>query len=153
MERKQQKHDERLEEYSRALTEFFDRLNSWEQSVVSDTGVSLAQMHLIEVIGNRGRMRMKELAQLLGVTTGTLTVMVHRLAERDYLIRLKDEQDRRSYFVDLSEKGKAEYHHHHHMHFHLVEGIVHTLGERESEQFFAHLKKLQDALIIGVLNE
>ncbi|MDZ7794694.1 MAG: MarR family transcriptional regulator [Spirochaetia bacterium] len=62
-------------------------MNSWEQSVVSDSSVSLAQMHLLEVIGNRGEMRMKELAGILGVTTGTLTVMVHRLEEKGYIFR------------------------------------------------------------------
>jgi DNA-binding MarR family transcriptional regulator len=135
-----------LEEYSRTLTEFFERMNSWEQSVVSETGVSLAQMHLIEVIGNRGEMRMKELAGILGVTTGTLTVMVHRLVEKGHIFRSKDEQDRRSYFVGLTDRGKEEYRHHHHMHFHLIEGIVDSLGEDEAETFFSDLKKLREII-------
>src|SRR6056297_4314818 len=116
--------DDLYEQYSRTLTEFFERMNSWEQSIVSDTGVSLAQMHLIEVIGNRGQMRMKDLSEILGVTTGTLTVMAHRLEEKGFIYRSKDEQDKRSYFIGLSDKGKQEYRHHHHMHFHLIEEIV-----------------------------
>lgn len=135
-----------LEDYSRTLTEFFERMNSWEQSVVSETGVSLAQMHLIEVIGNRGEMRMKELAGILGVTTGTLTVMVHRLVEKGYIFRSKDERDKRSYFVGLTGRGKEEYRHHHHMHFHLIEGIVDSLGEDEAETFFSDLKKLREII-------
>ena len=138
--------DELYEEYSRTLTEFFERMNSWEQSVVSETGVSLAQMHLIEVIGNRGEMRMKELAEILGVTTGTLTVMVHRLEEKGYIFRSKDAQDKRSYFIGLSDGGKEEYRNHHHMHFHLIEGIVDELGKKEADAFFSRLKKLQDII-------
>lgn len=134
------------EEYSKTLTEFFERMNSWEQSVVSDTGVSLAQMHLIEVIGNSGAMRMKELAEILGVTTGTLTVMVHRLEEKGYIYRSKDTQDKRSYFIGLSDKGAEEYRKHHHMHFHLIEEVVDTLGPEESDAFFSRLKTLSDIL-------
>ena len=138
--------DELYEEYSRTLTEFFERMNSWEQSVVSETSVSLAQMHLIEVIGNRGQMRMKELAEILGVTTGTLTVMAHRLEEKGFIYRSKDKQDKRSYFIGLSDKGKQEYRHHHHMHFHLIEEIVDALGKKEAKEFFTHLKKLRDSI-------
>ncbi len=138
------KYSETYEDYSRILTEFFDRMNSWEQGVVSETGVSLAQMHLLEVIGNSGEMRMKQLAGSLGVTTGTLTVMAHRLEEKGYVFRSKDEQDRRSFFIGLTERGEEEYRSHHHMHFHLIEDIVNALGEDEAGAFFSTLKKLQN---------
>ena len=146
MEKSTTQTDELYEEYSRTLTEFFERMNSWEQSVVSETGVSLPQMHLIEVIGNRGQMRMKDLSEILGVTTGTLTVMAHRLEEKGFIYRSKDEQDKRSYFIGLSDKGKQEYRHHHHMHFHLIEEIVDALGKKEAKEFFTHLKKLRDSI-------
>ncbi|MCF7929464.1 MAG: MarR family winged helix-turn-helix transcriptional regulator [Spirochaetales bacterium] len=146
MNKEDQKDSDLFEGYSRILTEFFERMNSWEQSVVSGTGVSLAQMHLIEVIGNRGELRMKELAGILGVTTGTLTVMAHRLEEKGYVSRSKDEQDKRSYFIRLTEQGVQEYRNHHHMHFHLIEGIVDALGEEEAEIFFSNLKKLQGSI-------
>ena len=146
MERISTQTDQLYEEYSRTLTEFFERMNSWEQSVVSETGVSLPQMHLIEVIGNRGQMRMKDLSEILGVTTGTLTVMAHRLEEKGFIYRSKDEQDKRSYFIGLSDKGKQEYRHHHHMHFHLIEEIVDALGKKEAKEFFTHLKKLRDSI-------
>lgn len=134
---------ELFEHYSRTITEFYDSLNSWEQSVVSGTGVSPAQMHLLEVIGTCGEMRMKELAGSLGVTTGTLTVMAHRLEEKGYVFRSKNDQDRRSFFIRLTGRGEEEYRRHHHMHFHLIEDIVDALGEDEAGAFFATLKKLQ----------
>ncbi|MGS0724170.1 MarR family winged helix-turn-helix transcriptional regulator, partial [Shewanella sp. 30m-9] len=39
------------------IIEFYDKLSSWEQSVVKDTGYSLAQVHTIEVLGSHGSMR------------------------------------------------------------------------------------------------
>ncbi|NBC25227.1 MAG: MarR family transcriptional regulator, partial [Bacteroidetes bacterium] len=68
--------EETQQHYSRILTEFFDRMSSWEQGLVEGSGISLSQMHVLETLGNHRKLRMKELAEKLGVTTGTLTVMV-----------------------------------------------------------------------------
>lgn len=134
------------EKYSNILVEFFERMSSWENGVVSDRDISLPQMHLLEVVGNHERLRMKELSNKLGVTTGTLTVMVHRLVTKGYLAREKDPEDRRSYFVKLTKSGKSEYDNHHHLHGHLIEEIVNTLGESEAESFFNNLNKLQELM-------
>ncbi len=84
------------EMYSNILVEFFERMTSWENGIVEGREISLAQMHLLEVVGNHGSLRMKELSERLGVTTGTLTVMVHRLVSKGYLAREKDPEDGRS---------------------------------------------------------
>lgn len=58
-----------LEHLSQLITEFYDKMSSWEQSVVKETGYSLAQVHTIEVLGVHGALRMKELSEKLGITT------------------------------------------------------------------------------------
>lgn len=131
-----------LEQYSKTLTEFFERMSSWEHSVVQNSEVSLPQMHLIEVVGNRGTLRMKELSEILGVTTGTVTVMVYRLEEKGYVTRERDAEDRRSFFITLTNKGAEEYGKHHKMHHHLIEEIVELLGDKEAEVFFAKIKEV-----------
>lgn len=134
------------EQYSHILVEFYERMSSWENGVVSDRDISLAQMHLIEVVGNNGSIRMKELARTLGVTTGTLTVMVHRLETKGYVIKQKDDDDKRSSFLALTPKGLEEYENHHHMHRQLIDEIVHVIGDDKSELFFKQLKKIQDVM-------
>lgn len=131
------------EEYSNILVEFFERMSSWENGVIADREISLAQMHLLEVVGNNGRLRMKELSEKLGVTTGTLTVMVHRLVSKGYLIKEKNEDDKRSYYVKLTKSGEEEYDNHHFLHGHLIEEIINTLGEDTAESFFQNLNKIQ----------
>lgn len=137
---------EDYEDYSKTLTEFFERMSSWEQGVVSSSEISLPQMHVLEVIGNHGQLRMKELADLLGVTTGTLTVMADRLEERGYINRSRDSRDRRSYFIALTDKGREEYRKHHRMHLHLVEEIVDLLGEEVASSLFSNLKMIRNIL-------
>jgi hypothetical protein len=52
-----------LDSLNKSMTEFYDKMSSWEQSVVKETGYSLAQIHTIEVLGAHGALRMKQLAK------------------------------------------------------------------------------------------
>ncbi|WP_434939906.1 MarR family winged helix-turn-helix transcriptional regulator [Shewanella sp. HL-SH8] len=111
------------------IIEFYDKLSSWEQSVVKDTGYSLAQVHTIEVLGSHGPMRMKELADRLGITTGTLTVQVEKLVKFGLITRSPHEDDRRSILVGLTTEGIELHTHHNRMHIQLTEDITRNLDE------------------------
>lgn len=134
------------EKYSNILVEFYERMSSWENSIVANRDISLAQMHLLEVVGYNKKIRMKELALTVGVTTGTLTVMVHRLLSKDYIRKIIDRDDKRSYFIALTEKGQIEYDNHHNMHDHLIADIIHIIEPQECEVFFRNLKKIQEVM-------
>jgi DNA-binding MarR family transcriptional regulator len=134
------------EKYSNILVEFFEKMSSWENAIVADRDISLSQMHLLEVVGNNNPIRMKELSEKLGVTTGTLTVMVHRLEKKSYIEKVKDKDDKRSYFIQLTEFGEKEYEHHHLMHAHLIDDVVSIIGETNCISFFKHLEEIQEIM-------
>jgi DNA-binding MarR family transcriptional regulator len=130
---------------SHQLVELYEKLSSWEQDVVKSSGLSTAQMHAIEIVGHETRgasLRMKELAKKMGVTTGTLTVMVDRLERQGLLKRTPHETDRRSSLITLTEKGQALFAEHHQYHLHLTEEITATLSSEEQVQFSAVLEKI-----------
>ena len=135
------------ERYSRTLVGFFDKLSSWETSSVLGRDISLAQIHLLEIVGNHGALKMKELSEKLGVTTGTLTVMVHRLMKKGYVVKQKDLKDNRSYLVRLTDKGEIEYEIHHRKHRQLIKAIVDAIGEDASHEFFERLETLQNLIM------
>ncbi|MHB0934859.1 MAG: winged helix-turn-helix transcriptional regulator [Armatimonadota bacterium] len=66
------------------LLQFYNNIASWEQSVIRVSDLAVSEAHAIEVLGRDGRMNMKQLAQKLGVTTGTVTVTVDRLERKGY---------------------------------------------------------------------
>jgi DNA-binding MarR family transcriptional regulator len=127
---------------SHQLIEFYDKLSSWEQGVVKHSGLSPAQMHTIEMVGHSGSLRMKELAKKMGVTTGTLTVMIDRLEQQGLLQRTPHETDRRSYLIALTEKGQGLFAEHHQYHLHLTEEITATLSPAEQNLFSGVLGKV-----------
>lgn len=72
--------------------------------------LTMIEMNTIVVIGRDGnRKKMSEIANLLGVSAGTPTVTVDRLIKKGFVIRDRDEEDRRQVIVKLSEKGLASF--------------------------------------------
>jgi DNA-binding MarR family transcriptional regulator len=133
---------------SHQLVELYEKLSSWEQDVVKNSGLSTAQMHTIEIVGHGADeahgapMRMKELAKKMGVTTGTLTVMIDRLEQQGVLKRTPHETDRRSYLIALTEKGQGLFSEHHQYHLRLTEDITATLSAEEQALFSGVLEKI-----------
>jgi DNA-binding MarR family transcriptional regulator len=105
-----------LEILSHQLAEFYDKMASWEHSIVKDSGLSPAQMHTVEIIGHNQDMRMKELAERLGVTTGSLTVGVDKLEKLGLVQRKPHRKDRRSWLIVLTSEGEKMYEQHHKFH-------------------------------------
>lgn len=131
-----------IEELTSLLIEFYERFSSWEQGVVRESGLTLPQMHTLEIIGAAGELRMKELAGKMGVTTGSLTVLVDRLVRAGLVERRPDEKDRRSIRVGLTGAGYGHFQNHHKLHLQLSQEIDGALTPEEAERFPGMLKKI-----------
>ncbi len=128
-----------LEVLSHQLAEFYDKMASWEHSVVKDSGLSPAQMHTVEIIGHNQNMRMKELAGRLGVTTGSLTVGVDKLEKLGLVERKPHESDRRSWLIVLTDDGKQMYEQHHKYHQEFTNEISRDLTLEQINNLTEHL--------------
>ncbi|GMM87921.1 MULTISPECIES: MarR family winged helix-turn-helix transcriptional regulator [Vibrio] len=131
-----------LEHLSQLITEFYDKMSSWEQSVVKETGYSLAQVHTIEVLGVHGALRMKELSEKLGITTGTLTVQIEKLVKAELVKRCEHPTDRRAIVVDLTPAGQAIHTQHNQLHLELVNDLTSGISSEETQVLTACLEKM-----------
>lgn len=131
-----------LTSLNQLLTEFYDKMSSWEQSVVKETGYSLAQVHTVEVLGSHGAMRMKELAEKLAITTGTLTVQVDKLVTAELIERCPHPQDRRAIVVRLTDKGNFLHEQHNQLHLNLVHELTRDIDPVEGEVLIQCLEKM-----------
>ncbi len=124
------------------IIEFYEKISSWEHATVKGSGLTPAQMHAIEIIGQEKSLRMKELAQKMGVTTGTLTVMVDKLEGLGHLERKPHEKDRRSFKVRLTSKGRRQFNKHRQFHLNLAQDIVADFSSADLKIFLAGLEKI-----------
>ena len=135
-----------IETLSHQLIELYDKISSWEHSVVKDSGLSTAQMHTIEVIGHQKDLRMKELAEKLGVTTGTLTIAVDKLEKLNLVLRKPHNTDRRSYYVVLTDMGEKMFEEHHRFHQDFTSEISTELSNTDLETLTILLGKVLDKM-------
>ena len=101
--------EEELEQLTFILVEFCERYYGWEASVAKLGRLSAPQLRTICVIGRNKDIRMKDIADRMELTTGTVAVMIDRLQVMGLVERCRNENDRRSYKIQLSEKGRAYY--------------------------------------------
>lgn len=135
---------ETLDNLTHLVITFYEKISCWECSAVRGSGLTPAQMHAIEIIGQEKSLRMKDLALKLGVTTGTLTVTVDKLESLGYLVRRQHEKDRRSLKVLLTPKGRRHFAKHLQDHRTLSEEIVADLSAEEVNAFVAGLEKINN---------
>ena len=67
--------------------------------------VTMAQLHTIMSIYNRGEVSMTELSGLMNVSPPSTSVMVDRLVEKGILVRGQSKGDRRKVMVKISPKA------------------------------------------------
>ena len=133
---------DQTERLTRLLVEFYERFSSWEQGVVRETGLTLPQMHTLEILGSAGQLRMKELAEKMGITTGALTVMADRLVRAGLVVREPNENDRRSIMVRLTPEGERHFREHHKLHTELTCELLSGLEPDEAEALLRIIPKL-----------
>lgn len=133
-----------VKELSKTIIEFYEKLATWEEDIVKDSGLTTAQSHTIEIVGNEGAIKMKRLADKLGVTTGTLTMSVDRLEQKKLLRRVPHKSDRRSYLIELTGKGEEVFRMHHTHHLNLTREMMAGFPEQEQAAFYGALKKIME---------
>ncbi|MCG8565760.1 MAG: MarR family transcriptional regulator [Desulfobacterales bacterium] len=134
------------QQLSKIIVEFYEKLSSWEESVVRDSGLTTAQAHTIEIVGHAGSIKMKDLAKKIGVTTGTLTVGIDRLEKKNLLVRKPHETDRRSYLIELTPQGEKCFKEHHNFHIQMTQELVSELTPREQDDFGKIIRKMLDRI-------
>ena len=100
--------------------------------------------HVIEAVSVEEPKSMKTVANLLGVTTGTLTKAMDGLTDKGYVVRERSKQDKRVVWVYLTEKGKAAYAHHEKFHREMIASVKGEMNEQETTVLIYALAKLID---------
>jgi DNA-binding MarR family transcriptional regulator len=94
-----------------------------------------SQMHYLEIIHLLHNPNITELAKRLKLTKPTVTVAVDKLIEKDFLYKVKSDEDRRSSHLHLTEKGKLINQMHDYSHKCIAELISRKLNSEELEAF------------------
>ncbi|MGZ4164368.1 MAG: MarR family winged helix-turn-helix transcriptional regulator [Tumebacillaceae bacterium] len=67
------------------------------------------QYYILKMLDLKGKVTASELANAMGVKPSAVTAMIDRLYRGGYVLRERDEKDRRVVFISISEQGRATY--------------------------------------------
>ena len=91
----------------RLLAECLQGFERYSGESVRQYGLTHAQFDIIATLGNTSGMSYKELGERTLITKGTLTGVIERLEQKGLVLRQRSIEDKRSYFVRLTESGDA----------------------------------------------
>jgi DNA-binding MarR family transcriptional regulator len=114
--------------------------NAFKEGQFND--VSIKEVHTIEAIGMYEPKTMSEVARILKITVGTLTVAINNLVKKGYVERYKSESDRRLVKIGLTKKGRLLYRMHEKFHITMVNNCTDDFSCEEMEALQKALEKL-----------
>ena len=88
-----------------ALRELILAGEHYRLSAATYLGLNVNESQAISYLLSRGPLGQSDLAELLGMTTGSVTALVDRLEQRGYATRTPHPSDRRRVTVQLSSSG------------------------------------------------
>ncbi|MFP5392989.1 MAG: MarR family winged helix-turn-helix transcriptional regulator [Gammaproteobacteria bacterium] len=91
----------------RLLAECLQGFERVSGEAVRQCGLTHPQFDIIATLGNTPGMSYKELGERTLITKGTLTGVIERLEQKGLVVRTRSEDDKRSYFVQLTQQGEA----------------------------------------------
>ncbi len=89
------------------LAECLQGFERYSGESVRQYGLTHAQFDIIATLGNTSGMNYKELGERTLITKGTLTGVIERLELKGLVLRERSLDDKRSYFVRLTDSGDA----------------------------------------------
>lgn len=89
------------------LAECMQGFERFSGESVRRRGLTHAQFDIIATLGNTQGMSYKELGERTLITKGTLTGVIERLEQKGLVARCRSGDDKRSFFVSLTEAGVA----------------------------------------------
>ena|GEM_PF-8262 len=113
-------------------------------SIGRPNDITLKEMHLIEAVAKAMKYgstaRALDIATALRIAPGTLTAAVNQLEKKGYLIKSRDELDRRSVCISLTAAGEVAREQHQAFHKELAEEITSTIGTEDARSIIRSME-------------
>ncbi|MGI6156531.1 MAG: MarR family winged helix-turn-helix transcriptional regulator [Enterococcus lemanii] len=134
-----------FESINNLLVEVFNDILVIEESELKKSqfnDLSITEMHTIEAVGMYRKKTTSEVAKELSITVGTLTTAINRLVKKNYVERIRSEDDRRVVKLGLTKKGKLLYRVHQNFHRQMIEAVLVDMGKEEATALLKALENL-----------
>ncbi len=127
-----------VRELSRTLR-FFDRKSQ------DNTGVTLNQCYMLDLIRENKIMPLSELHERLGIDKSTTTRLIEPLLKRGLLEKMKSQQDKRASYVVITKNGEEVFHNARNRSFVAIRKVLEEIPEEKHLQVVESIDLLLEA--------
>lgn len=110
---------------------------------MKENGLTPSQFEVLEVLYHKGAMKVCEIKEKILASSGNMTVILANLEKDGYIGRIMCESDRRSFILDITEKGKEVMDRTFPLHIAYLEDTLKNLNDSEKREIIRLLKKMQ----------
>ncbi|KMJ56584.1 hypothetical protein AB685_21075 [Bacillus sp. LL01] len=141
--------DELYQHYTRLDKAFYKTMKTIGPKVYEKLEHNLTgeQFFVLNTIDQLGKITSSHLAEELQVKPSAITAMIDRLSKNDFVIRERDEQDRRVVYLRISDSGKLALKTSKEKRNTIMEKYVSQMTDQEIEQLTNLLEKLTTIIV------
>ena len=126
------------------LVEIFNRILIIEAEYMKEQNIKLSmnEIHVLEAIKNVDEPSMSNIAKKLFITVGSLTTAINTLYQKKYVIRERDDNDRRKVLIKLTDQANKALEVHDKFHEKMIDSIFDELNVGEDKVLIDSLRNL-----------
>jgi DNA-binding MarR family transcriptional regulator len=119
----------------------------YDQAVADTAGLNRTDLRLMDLLEREGRLTAGDLASKTGLTSGAITTAIDRLEQAGYARRLRDTEDRRRVYVEITDELARHSAGFYSEHAALAETLYHRYTEEQLElllEFFKNSREFNE---------
>jgi DNA-binding MarR family transcriptional regulator len=132
---------------NKVLKELFFKILRIQEKIVSKSAngrLSRTEMHMLEEIEETENATLTNIAGKLGITKATASVSAARLESKEYIEKVKSDNDKRISYLTLTEKGRKCCSNHRQFHDRMVQSLLKDFNISEYPDVLKSLSGLSD---------
>jgi DNA-binding MarR family transcriptional regulator len=116
----------------------------FDQAVADTVGLNRTDMRCVDILDREGRLTAGQLAEQTGLTRGAVTTLIDRLERAGHVRRIRDTEDRRRVYVELTDETRRQGAQFYAEHAQLAESLYNRYTEAEIELLLEFVKRSRE---------
>ncbi|MEA2637525.1 MAG: hypothetical protein QOE18_582 [Chloroflexota bacterium] len=116
----------------------------YDQAVADTLGLNRTDMRCLDILDRAGRLTAGQLAAHTGLTSGAVTTVIDRLEKAGHARRVRDTDDRRRIYVELTDDTRQNAGRFYAEHAELAESLYKQYTEEQIELLLQFVKRSRD---------
>ena len=126
-----------------ALSRSLQIIHRESEVLFSKQQITMAQFTVLEALYHKGDLTIGQLIEKVLSTSGNMTVVIRNLEKQQLIKRIENPNDKRSYIIQLTTKGKSTIQNLYQQHMEFVDLAVEKISQEDKEKVIDILKQLQ----------